>query len=73
MTHEHEWFGEEPVQPAGWITQSEKLTCLEQECRVTVCFVCICMCVCIILAESCVVPCLVQNEKHINIIKHTEP
>lgn len=52
MAHEHEWFGEELVQPAGWITQSEKLTCLVQECRVTVCFVSICMCVC---AESCVV------------------
>lgn len=43
MAHEHERFGEEPVQPAGWITQSEKLTCLVQECRVTVCFVSICM------------------------------
>lgn len=40
MIHEHEWFGEEPVQPAGWITQSDKLTCLEQECRVAFCFVC---------------------------------
>ncbi len=33
--------GEEPVQSAGWITQSEKLTCLEQECRVAFCFVCV--------------------------------
>lgn len=65
MAHEHEWFGEEPVQPAGWITQSEKMTCLEQECRVSVCFVCICMCICIIMhdrRESCVVSCLAHKE-----------